>query len=86
MGSLQPAAGLVSHHRNILHWHSSNKSSHGSGVPYKQLNGDYQSSRGKFEQVPWFCLDFTSDVLREISTHIDRPTAGSCPARAFFAS
>jgi hypothetical protein len=30
------------------------------------------------------CL--TSEVLSEISTHIDRPTAGSCPDRAFFAS
>lgn len=29
---------------------------------------------------------YTSEVLREISTHIDRPTAGSCPAKAFFAS
>lgn len=32
----------------------------------------------------WFRL--TSEVLREISTHIDRPTAGNCPARAFLAS
>lgn len=34
------------------------------------------------------CFNYvlTSEVLREISTHIDRPTAGSCPAKAFFAS
>lgn len=30
--------------------------------------------------------NLTSEVLSEISTHMDLPTAGSCPASAFFAS
>lgn len=34
----------------------------------------------------YFNSVLTSEVLREISTHMDRPTAGSCPAKAFFAS
>lgn len=31
-------------------------------------------------------MESPSEVLSEISTHIDLPTAGSCPASAFFAS
>lgn len=33
-----------------------------------------------------FTCTFTSEVFREISTHMERPTLGSCPARALLAS